>query len=322
MQRILQTLALALALALTVPAAAQTPAPPQATTDGPNLARAKKLLDQLAEMLAKLVDDVRAVGDDTEKITEMREAFWKKAEAFHAEGTALQEALTVAEKAALEAYGKQKITPLLGQLMAVQARAEEAQAAKRAVQDTRQLAADLVRSAAAAYSEQQQKVAYGDRWRAQDPAESVVVRLAGAKGKPEEVPLCDLGDEDPQASLEQNLPDLEQRLAEGAYVRLERSPWLGKTEFVGPDQAWKLKWTGRKLLLTSPGKKGSRTLAPELPVDKQMSASPIAVYFSPTQPVIVVQMYWDGGKFYRNGENSATQHHVIWLPAAPLPTKK
>jgi hypothetical protein len=322
MRRILQSMILLSFFTGAVPALADPPTaiqPPE--VDRPPLARAKKMLDQLAEMMAQLVADVRAAGDDTAKITELRDAFWKKAEGFHDEGMAIQEVLSDAEKAALEEYGKKKITPLMAQLLEAQSRAEEAQAAKQAAADAHKLTTELADSAAVAYSPQEKQVAYCDSWRDQSPGHGAVVRVTGAKGKPEELTVCDLGDEDPQASLDQNLPSVEARLLEGGFLRLDRAAWLGKGDFTGPDRMWRLQWTGRKLLLTGPGIKGARSFSPELPVDKRMSGAPVAVFFSPTQPVIVVQIYWDGGKFYRPGENSSVHHQVIWLPE-PKPTPK
>ncbi len=85
------------------------------------------MVDRMADSLNKMVADVEAAGTDTAKIKEIGENFKKNGEAMKAEGEALQKVLTDDEKKVLEAYGREKIGPLMGKLMAAMTKAQAAQ---------------------------------------------------------------------------------------------------------------------------------------------------------------------------------------------------
>ena len=107
-------------------AAPAAPAAPAAGSD--NLNKAKAMVDKMADALNKMVADVEAAGTDTAKIKEIGEAFKKNGEAMKSEGEALQKVLTDDEKKTLEGYGREKIGPLMGKLMAAMMKAQAASA--------------------------------------------------------------------------------------------------------------------------------------------------------------------------------------------------
>ena len=123
------------------PADGAAPAPAVAPTDGAdaaaaaapaggseNLTKAKAMVDKMADSLNKMVSDVEAAGNDTAKIKEIGENFKKNGESMKSEGEALQKVLTDDEKKTLETYGREKIGPLMGKLMAAMMKAQAAQA--------------------------------------------------------------------------------------------------------------------------------------------------------------------------------------------------
>ena len=93
-----------------------------------NLTKARAMVDKMAESLNKMVADVEAAGNDTAKIKEIGENFKKNGESMKSEGEALQKVLTDDEKKTLETYGREKIGPLMGKLMAAMMKAQAAQA--------------------------------------------------------------------------------------------------------------------------------------------------------------------------------------------------
>ncbi len=117
------------AAAAAAPAAgADAAAAPAPAGGSENLTKAKAMVDRMADALNKMVADVEAAGNDTAKIKEIGENFKKNGEAMKTEGEALQKVLTDDEKKALEGYGREKIGPLMGKLMAAMMKAQAAQA--------------------------------------------------------------------------------------------------------------------------------------------------------------------------------------------------
>ena len=87
------------------------------------------MVDKMADALNQMVSDVEAAGNNTAKIKEIGENFKKNGEEMKAEGEALQKVLTDDEKKQLETYGREKIGPLMGKLMAAMMKAQAAQQA-------------------------------------------------------------------------------------------------------------------------------------------------------------------------------------------------
>ncbi len=92
--------------------------------NSPDLVAAKQLVDEMAASLHAWIAEVKAAGADTVRIRQIGDTFKKNSEAMKARGEALQGNLTAAEKKHLEAYGREKIGPLMGQLMAAIVKAQ------------------------------------------------------------------------------------------------------------------------------------------------------------------------------------------------------
>ena len=99
----------------------------EAHADPANLTKAKAMVDKMADLLNQMVADVEAAGNDTAKIKDIGEAFKKNGESMKIEGEALQRVLTNGQKKALDTYGREKIGPLMGKLMAAMMKAQAGQ---------------------------------------------------------------------------------------------------------------------------------------------------------------------------------------------------
>ena len=92
--------------------------------DSADLVAAKQLVDEMAASLQPMIADVKAAGTDTARLRQIADAFKKNSEATKARGEAMQGNLTAAERKQLEAYGREKIGPLMGQLMSAMVKAQ------------------------------------------------------------------------------------------------------------------------------------------------------------------------------------------------------
>jgi hypothetical protein len=81
-----------------------------------NLARAKALVDQTAQDFEQLIRQGDGLEGDPQRSRALGERLRRAIEGRRAEGEALAKALTDDEKTRLQAYGKQRLAPLVQQL--------------------------------------------------------------------------------------------------------------------------------------------------------------------------------------------------------------
>jgi len=87
------------------------PALPQPVTD------AKAMIDKMAGKMEKMVAEVEDAGSNEAQVKAIGEKFKADAESMKAEGEALNRRLSGSEKKEVEAYGKEKMGPIMGKLM-------------------------------------------------------------------------------------------------------------------------------------------------------------------------------------------------------------
>jgi len=101
-------------------------AAPAEMVAGDNVGKAKAMIDKMVGQMEKMVGEVEAAGSDEAKVKAIGEKFKGQAEGMKAEGEALNKALTDAEKKTVEAYGKEKMGPIMGKLMAAMMKSQTA----------------------------------------------------------------------------------------------------------------------------------------------------------------------------------------------------
>jgi hypothetical protein len=102
--------------AVTAPAADAGVAAVAGTTE--NVTKAKTLIDKMTVELEKMIVEVEAAGGDEAKVKAIGEKFKASADSMKVEGEELSKKLNDEEKKQVEAYGREKMTPLMGRLMA------------------------------------------------------------------------------------------------------------------------------------------------------------------------------------------------------------